>query len=433
MKIQVEQLKRGQTELIVELSTDEYEPFLKRAAQAISEEKGIAGFRPGKAPYDIVKRYIGEEYIWEYAFESAVRKTLVQALEQKDIITVGPPKIDVIKLSPGNPVVYKAIVNVFPRVLNLKIDGVTVYRKSPQVHEKDVQKSLSQLQNMRATERLVDRPAEKGDRVECDFNIFIDRVPIEGGQNRNITVVLGEGFFLPGFEEQLIGMRAGETKEFQLTFPKEYYQKNIAGRVADVHVRVHHIYERILPELNDDFAKGLQFQNMEILKKNIEKNLFAEAKQREERRLENDLVDKLIERNTFTDIPDILIQEEARSLLQEIEQNVKDQGIDFHDYLRSLKTTRDQLLLDLTPSAVKRVKGAILFREIAQQENISVSDEEVSRALESLRQQFSHNSDMQKKFQQREYQEYMKNILRSQKVMDFLKEKIVKNQDSATS
>ena len=426
MNTQVKNLPRAQVELTIEISPEEYDPFLKKAAIAISENVKIAGFRPGKATYDVIKKQVGEEKIWEEALDAAIRKTLVQAMKENNIETVGSPKIEVLKLAAQNPIIYKATLNLLPRIENVSFDGISVRKKVVGLDEKKLQKQVHELQKMRGKEILVKRGAKMGDKVELDLTISIDRISIEGGNAKKLPIYLGENKFVPGFEDNLVGLKAGDSKEFPLTFPKNYHQKNVAGRLADCAVTISEVYEIQLPELNDAFAKDLQFKDFKDLEGHMKETLLLEARDAEEKRAEDEMVNALIEKNKFSDIPDILINSESKSMLSEMEQSVANQGISFDDYLSHLKKTKDQLLLEFTPSASKRIKGAILFREISKAHGITVAEEELGAALKNLEDQYHNNSEALNAIKKPEYKSYLHNILSSQKIMKFLKEKIVK-------
>lgn len=424
MKIDAKQLPRGQAELTIELTPEEYDPFLKKAALAISEKVKISGFRPGKAPYDIIKARVGEAKIWEEAIELAVRKTLLHAFDEQKIKTVGAPKIEVAKLAPGNNVAYKAVVNILPTIKKLTFENISVKQNEISIKDSEVEKSVLELQKMRGKEALVPRECRMNDKVEIDFSMYLDKIPLDNGSSKKLPIYLGEKQFVPGFEENIVGMRAGDSKEFALKFPDNYHQRNIAGKIVEVKARALAVYEIQLPKLDDAFAKDLRFNDLAGLKKHLKENLLLEARGEEEKRADDEMVDAIIEKNAFTDIPDVLINSEASAIANEIEHSVTQRGISFGDYLKHLKKTKEQLLLDVTPMAIKRVKGAILFREIAEANNISATDEEVLASLDELKK--NHTSDEERKtLHNPEYKNYLKNILTSDKVMKFLRGKII--------
>lgn len=426
MKSQVKNLPRGQAEITIEILPEEYVPFLKKAALRISENIKISGFRQGKTPYDIIKQRVGEGKIWEEALEDAVKKTLFNALKEKLLDTVGSPKIEAIKLAPNNPVQYKAVINLLPKINNFSLEGISIHTKKISIDNARVEKQLCELQKMRGKEILARRSAKAGDKAEVDFSLSMEKVPLEGGDVKKFPIYLGEKKFIPGFEENIIGLKEGDTKEFPLTFPKNYHQKNLAGKITECRVKILAVYEIQLPGLDDTFAKELRFKDFNDLKSNIENNLMAEMQNAEEKRIEDEIIDTLIEKNKFSAIPDILIDSEVKTMLSEIEQSVANQGVSFDEYLLHMEKTKDQMLIELAPSAAKRIKGAILFREVAKNNSISVSEDEITKSLESLKTQYANDEHAKKTLNSPEYPNYLAHTLTSQKVMRFLKEKIVK-------
>ena len=427
MKTEVKKIERGQAELTVELTVEEYQPFLEQAAKKISENLKIPGFRPGKAGFSIIKQKVGEAEIWQEALEPAVQKTFVKALDEQKLITVGSPNIDVVKLAPENPVIYKATVSLLPEVELGDYSKIEIKSKPVEVKNEEVKKALTNLQKMRAKESLVDREAKKGDKIDFDFETFMDKVPIENGKNEKFQLVIGEGNFIPGFEDNLIGLKKDETKEFELEFPKNYHQKNLAGRLADFKVKVNSVYQMELPELNDEFAKNLgPFKSVQELEDKIKENISQDAKLKEDHRLEEEMLDKLIEQSKFSDIPDILVDSEAKKMVHELEHNLADQGLNFDDYLSHIKKTREELLLDFTPQAIKRIKSALIIRQVGEQEKIKPTEKDIDIEVEKSKAMYQNNPEIEKQLNDLAYRGYLRNILTSQKVIAHLKSKMVK-------
>lgn len=427
MKIEVKSLPRAQAEIVVELSLEEYQPHLEQAAIRISEQIKIPGFRPGKAGLDIVKAKVGEKEIWTEAFEGAVKKTLFAALLEKKIDSVGQPEIDIVKLEPGQPVTYKAIVNLFPEIKLADYKNLSVAKKPIEIKEEKVEQTLKDLQKMRAKEVLVERPAKKGDKAEINFAAFMDKVPIENGQHQKYPIVIGDGQFIPGFEDNLVGMKKDEEKTFPLKFPENYPQKNLSGREVEFKVKMLAVYERELPEINDEFAAGFgQFKNLAEAKEKIRDNLKHEAEHEAHHQLEESIIDLLIEKSEFSDVPDLLVNSEAKKMMEELEQNVMMQGMPFDQYLEGLKKTKDEMLLEFAPQALKRVKGALVMRQVATAENVQATDEEIKAEIEHMLAYYGNDAEMAKNFQTPSYKEYVKNILASRKTMAKLEEIMVK-------
>jgi len=422
MKIESKKLERGQVELTIELTVDEYQPFLKTAAQIISQTTKIPGWRPGKASFEIVKQRVGETKIWQEALELAVRKTLIQAIDQEKLITIGSPKVDIIKLAPGNPVIYKTTLSLIPSIKLADYSKIKVKTNPVTVKEKEIKKSLDNLGKSRAKQILVNRKSKEGDKIEIDFESSLDKIPIENGNQKKFPLVIGEKTFIPGFEEQLIGLKKDQTKEFQLKFPENYHQKNLAGKLVDFKIKVLAVYQMELPELNDEFAKSLgEFKSLEELKNRITNDLEARTKTKENQRVEEEIIDKIIEQSQFEDIPDLLINNETQKMIEELEHNLGHQGLKFDDYLNHLKKKREDLLLDFMPQAIKRVKSALALREITKKENIAVNDQEIEEEIKQTLQVYGNDPEVEKQLRTTDYKNYLQNILTGRKTLDHLK------------
>lgn len=426
MNVTVKKLPRGQVELTIELTTDEFQPFLEQAAKKISADIKIPGFRPGKADLATVKKTVGEASIWEEALEPAVQKTFVKAIDDEKIITVGAPQIDVEKLAPGNPVIYKAVVSIMPEVELGEIPEKSIERKESKINPDDVKKILADLQKSRATEAKVERPSKAGDKVVINFNTFLDKIPVDNGRQDKFPLVLGEKTFIPGFEEQLAGLSVDESKEFQLKFPDAYHQKNLAGKFVDFKVKMLEVYELTLPKLDDDFAKAIGFPTIADAEKEISENLKAEAEQKENQRLEDEVIEKVIAISNFTEIPDNLIDSEVKKMIEELEHNLSHQGLKFEDYLTHLKKNKEELMLDFSPQAVKRIKSAVALRKIREQNKIEINDSEIEEEIKNTLAAYAGNPEVEKSVNQPAYRDYLRNVLAARKVIDYLKSVMVK-------
>jgi len=416
MNVSVNKLPKSQVELTIELSQEELKPYIQQAVAEISKESAIAGFRPGKAPYEIVEKQVGAMKIYQQAAEKAIQKTYPQAIIDNKLLTVGPPKIAVEKIAPNN-----ATAALLPNVKLGDYKKIKEGRKEVGVEAKEVDGTLNNLQKMFGKEKRVSRPVQKGDKVEMDMNTYVDKVPIDGGKSENHPVTVGEGHFIPGFEDNLVGLVEGQTKEFQLKFPKEYHRKELAGKPVDFKVKMKSVFEIEKPDLDDNFAKTAgKFEKLDDLRRQIEKNIHQEKTAKEQQRWELAVIEQIINKSSFDEIPDILVESELHKMLHELEHEVTGQGMKFEDYLSSIKKSKEDLQKEFQPRAVKRVKTAFVLRKIAKEENITVSDEEINTEVERNKQQYQNNSEVLKQISRDEYKNYLKSVLRSQKVFEFL-------------
>ncbi|MFA5000511.1 MAG: trigger factor [Patescibacteria group bacterium] len=424
MQITKKELPKSQIELIVELSAAEFAPYITKGAEKVSKEVKIEGFRPGKVPYEILKQKIGEMTILEQAAHIAINKTIDEAIEKNTMSTqaVGQPDVNVTKLAPDNPLEYKVILSILPTVALGKYKDLKIKIDAPEVSDKELEKSLDDLREMRAAEALADRPVEDGDKVTVDIKMFLDKVPLEDGQHKDMAIMIGKEYFVAGFDKKIIGAKKGEERKFSLPYPTDHHQKNIAGKMVEFEIKVKEVYSRTLPELNDEFATFFRLKDLAELKKNLRESLLNEKKRQAELKNEAEMLTKIIDDTKFGDLPEVLLESESRNILAELEQSVIRQGGKFDDYLQHLKKTKDELKLELLPNAVKRVKSSLAIRELAVVEKISPTEDEIKNKLAELKKQYADNKDVSKMLDEPGYTSYLKNILTNEKVIAKLKE-----------
>ncbi len=422
MKYEVKKLSNSQIQIVVEIPNQDLKPFLDKAAQKISQGMEMPGFRSGKVPYDVLKEKVGEQSIYQEAANLIVQKTYPEICQKEKFITVASPKVEIIKVAPDNPFIYKAIVPILPKVKIGDYRKFKAKKKEIKIDAEQITKVLQDLQKLRAKEIISDAPVKKGDKVEIDFSIYMDKVIIEGGQGKKVDLIVGEGYFIPGFEDQLIGLTKNQEKKFKLTFPKDYYQKNLANRDGDFEVKVLSVWQRELPELNDDFAKmvGNKFKSFADLKEQLHKNLELEEQAKENQRFEMAIVEEIITRSEFEEIPEILIEAELDKMIAELRAEIEKRKLKFDDYLASLKKTVDDLKKEFEGKAVTRLKTALITREIAKLEEIEVPDEEVAKEINKTLKLYTNNKDIKEKLSNPQYFSYLKNVITSRKVLAHL-------------
>jgi len=289
--------------------------------------------------------------------------------------------------------------------------GLKIKKNELQVEEKEIDNALDYLQKSRAKIITVNRPAEKGNRVEIDFEVKNSGVKIENGESRNHPLILGAGGFLPGFEEKLEGMKSSEEKEFSLKVPGNWSDKRIADKNLDFKVKMNLVQERILPDLNDEFAKSLgSFDSLSALRNSIKDGLMQEKEIKEKERTRLELIERIAD-NSEIDVPRELINQETENMVNEFEANISVFGLDFETYLKEIKKTIDDLKKEWKPQAEKRVKIGICLKAIAEKEKIEVSDEEVEQAKKDV--------------DSKELKEYTKNVLINEKVFELLEKEAI--------
>lgn len=414
-------------EITIEVETSKIQVHLEKAASRLSSKSKIDGFRSGKAPYHIVKQKFGEGAILEESLNDIVSATYMETIGKEKLDPIDMPKIDVIKLAPGNPVIYKATISLLPKVTLGDIKKIKIEKKEAKVDEKKIDATLKQLAESKSFEKIVDRVAEDKDIVEVDMDMIQANVPVEGGVSKNHKIIIGEPYYIPGFDKNLIGLKKGDKKEFKVTFPKEHFNKNLAGKPVTCKIEVKNVYKRDIPKIDDEFAKTLgKFKNLEELKKQIKNNLFEEAKMKEGQRQEIEMLEKLVKESTIDELPQILIEEETRKMIGELEGNLANQGIKLDDYLSHLKKTGEDIKKEFLPQAEQRVKTALLIRQYASENKTKIDDKDLETEIEKMISHYPNDKEVQDQIKSENYKNYVRNTLLNQKVVQKLKKEIIK-------
>jgi len=432
MQFNVKKIPKSELEVEVTIPFPEFESHVKRAAVLISEEQEIEGFRRGKAPYDIVKNRFGESLIYERAADIAVRKTYPELMERiiaeksldNTYSPIGRPEITVIKLAPGNELQYKIKTAVLPEIILPHYKEiarqVVKEKKEMAVSEEEIKDTLNWIRESRAVLITRDRPAQKGDAIEIDFEVKHEGVKLEKGESLNHPFILGQGKFLPGFEERLEGMAQGEKKSFTLTVPENWQDKSLAGKTLDFSVTMKLVQERRVPEANDEFARTLgNFSSVEALKQNIKEGLFQEKAKKEKERMRVLAIDKIAEAVKI-DIPEILIVRELDKMIEELKAGIVNMGMKWEDYLLHIKKNVEELKKEWREEAEKRVRIALTLREIAEREKIEVAEEEIKTHTNEYLRKYKSADGAKNDIDPESLREYIKGVLKNEKVLELL-------------
>lgn len=423
-----EELPKNGLKITFTLTQAEVRPYLEEAAQALSKQTKIPGFRPGKANYDAVKQQLGEMKILEAALESIVRKSYVETLLAENIETVGSPKVDVEKLAPDNDIVFTAEVTLMPEVKSLpELKSFSVSAQTPEVEEKEIDRALRDVQRMQTQEvrATADEAVTMADKVVVSMNMKLDGAPVEGGQSPNHAVYLNEEYYIPGFKEEIIGLKEGESKTFTLSFPKDHVQSMVAGKDVEFEVELKELYHLQPPELDDAFAKTLGVADMKTLRELIQTNLLNEKEREARAKEEKEMLEAVAEKTQFADIPDLLINEEINKMILELQRGVESQGLEFDTYVKNLGKTLAQMKLDFTPQALMRVKVALMMRAVAQAESITVEEKDLDAELDRIAEGYE-DQKMKAQVFSPQYRDYMEQLLKNRKVIEHLRSLIIK-------
>lgn len=425
MQTQQKQLPAGLIELTIEVPLEEFKPYLEKAARHLSEQSPVPGFRPGKTPYETVVKHFGEMKIWEEAAVSAAKQTFVKAVRENNLETIGSPKIEILKLAPGNPFVFKAEAAYLPDARLGDFRKIKISERKTEIKEDQINLTLEDLRKMQTKEVVSSEPLGQGGMAKIDMNISVDNVPIEGGQVKGHVIYMDEECYIPGLKEKMLGIKKDEIKKFKLTFPQAHYQKHLAGKEADFQVAAREIYQLEKPPLDDAFAQTLGQESLVKLKNLIKENLEEEQRQKNAQALELELLEKAVGISRFGDIPEILINEEVIKMLHEFKSGLVKQGMDFEAYLKKINKSADQLKIDLSPEAVKRVKAALLLRQIAKEQNIKIEEQDIENETQNVIKLYQDDPETQKNIRSPQAREWLYDFLRNRKALEWLKNTVL--------
>ena len=426
MQHTLKKLDKSQVELVITVVPADYEKDMFAAATRLSERAAIHGFRPGKAPYEIVKQNLGEIKILEEALQTIVEKNYHAAVTAEKLDTVGMPEITIEKMAPDNDFVFKATAALLPKVTLADLSKIDINKKDVVVGEKELSDVLEHLRKMQGKEVVKEGIATKEDKIEVAMKMTNNKVDVEGGQAPKHQVYLSEPHYIPGFAEQLVGLKKGDVKEFSLKFPEEHYQKHLAGKNIDFHITVNDVYSIEYPEINDELATTLGQPSLIALKEILQTNLTKEAQSKEDQRLEAELLEKVILASVFEEIPDVLVKSEKQKMFYELKNSLEQQGMSFEKYLADIKKTEEEIHDDFQDRAVTRVKAALVSRQVAKDNNIIVEPAELEKEVETVRVAYKNDPKVEEALKRQDVLDTLAATIQNKKVVAFLKEQIVK-------
>lgn len=390
MSAKWEKLEGNEGVLTVEVDAEKVKEGLDTAFKKVVKTINVPGFRKGKMPRPLFEQRFGVEALYQDAIDALLPEAYGNAIDETGIEPVDRPEIDVEQFEKGKPFIFTAKVTVKPDVTLGEYKGLDVTKESADVTDEDVENELKELQTRHA-ELVVkeDGAVEEGDTVVIDFEGFVNGEAFEGGQADNYSIVIGSGTFIPGFEEQLIGLKTGEEKDVEVTFPEEYHAEELAGQPAVFKVKLHEIKAQELPELNDDFAKETDedVDTLDALKAKVQERLTEQKKNAAEQKLRDDLVEKAVE-NAQVDVPEAMINSEVDRMLQEFSQNLSMQGMNLDLYFQFSGQSEEDLRGQMKENAETRVRTSLTLEAIAAAENLEPTDEDVDAEVQKMSEQF---------------------------------------------
>lgn len=422
MDYKVKKLPKSEVEVEITLNNTEWQKEVENAYQKNKGKYNIEGFRKGKAPRKVIEKLYGPTIFYEDAISEAFYNSYVQILDKEPTLEpVAAPSLDV-KSVDENGVVLIAVVAVRPEVKVKKYTKFGVKPHDHKVTDKDVEDELNHAREQNARLEEVKRAIKNGDVANINFKGTIDGVAFDGGTSENYDLEIGSHSFIEGFEEQLVGVKAGEEKDVNVTFPENYHVDNLKGKLAVFHVVVNSVKEKILPELDDTFASDVsEFETLAEYKAHIKEHLEEHMKEHIKVELENEILDKIVE-NMEAEIPDAMVENELDGLMKDMEYRLMYQGLKLEDYANYIGKTVDAIRTDRKPEALKSVKIRLALQEIIKLEKLDLSDEEVDEKLKEMAKSANKTLKEYKNSLNPEHLNYVKNDILMSKLLNFLVE-----------
>ena len=425
MKVDKEQIGENKVKLEVELDEERVEEALDEAYKKVVKKVDIDGFRKGKVPRSLLEKRYGEEVLHKDALDILIQQGYYEAVEEAEIEPIDQPEITDAYVQGGEPATFTAKVEVKPEVELGEYTDLEVEKEEITVDEEEIEKELETRRQNHAQLVSVDREVvEEGDFVTIDYEGYIDGETFEGGSAEDYNLEIGSGSFIPGFEDQLIGVESGTETTIEVSFPEDYQGGDVAGEDAKFEVTLKDIKTKEVPELDDEFAKDLGFDNLDELREDIKNDLAEEAKAQADRNYENKLVESAVE-NAEVNIPEAMVEEEIDNMLQGQKMQMQQQGFDFDQYLEMTGMDEEGLRDNFREQAAERVESNLILEAIAKQEEIEITDEEIDEKVEEIAQNQGQDQDPEqiKAFLQMQGQlDQLKDGLQMEKTIDFLKE-----------
>ena len=421
MKVNVEQLSEVKKKVHVEIPVEEVTKEVDSAYEDLRKKAKIKGFRPGKAPRGILERYF-KDYIKTEVLQKLIQDTYPKAFSEASLTPVSSPVIDPQELELGKPFQYTATIETKPNIKTENYLGLKIEGKKEEVREEEVEERLRALQNLHANLKTIidSRPIRTGDYAIIDYEASMDGKTLEEAKAVDFTIEVGSNRFIPALEEKLVGLRPEEEKEIEITFPEDFSYKKWAGKTVSFRVKIKEIKEKILPLLDDEFARDLgDFSSLENLKSKLREDIEKEKKLALDRQMKDQLVEQLLQANPF-EVPESMVEAQTHSLISDLKARLATQGMD----MKNLDIPEEKLHEDYKERAQKQVRTFLILEKISDQEGITVTDQEVEGRLGEISQRTNQKLDLVKRYYEKnELIPEVKAGILTDKTLNFLLEK----------
>ena len=423
MKCKLEKTENAnEVKFEITVEAEKFDEAIKKVYFKSAKYFNIPGFRKGKAPMQIVEKYYGKEIFYEDAFNEVAQDALEEAVAENKVEVVSRPEVDIKQIEKGKDLIFTVVMQTKPEAELGKYKGIEIPKIEYNVSDEDINHELGHMQEHNS--RLIsvdDRAVEKGDIATIDFEGFVDDKAFEGGKAENYDIELGSNTFIPGFEDQIVGMKIDEEKDVNVKFPEEYFSKELAGKDATFKVKLHEIKKKELPKLDDEFAKDVsEFDTLDELKEDIKAKLEKQNADKEKYETEEAVVKALCE-NVKVDIPSGMVETEVDNMLKDFEQRLSYQGLKLDQYLKMLGKTEEEMRKEYEPQAIEGIKSRLAIEAVIKAEKIEATDKEIEDKMKEMAKNYGKEND--EEFMKNENViDYIKKGLESEKALEFLVE-----------
>ena len=404
----------------ITVEAEKFDEAIKKVYFKSAKYFNIPGFRKGKAPMQIVEKYYGKEIFYEDAFNEVAQEALEEAVAENKVEVVSRPEVDIKQIEKGKDLIFTVVMQTKPEAELGKYKGIEIPKIEYNVSDEDINHELGHMQEHNS--RLIsvdDRAVEKGDIATIDFEGFADDKAFEGGKAENYDIELGSNTFIPGFEDQIVGMKIDEEKDVNVKFPDEYFSKELAGKDAIFKVKLHEIKKKELPKLDDEFAKDVsEFDTLDELKADIKTKLEKQNADKEKYETEEAVVKALCE-NVKVDIPSGMVETEVDRMLNDFKQRLSYQGLKLDQYLKMLGKTEDEMRKEYEPQAIEGIKSRLAIEAVIKAEKIEATDKEIEDKMKEMAKNYGKEND-EEFLKNENVRNYIKEGLESEKAIDFL-------------
>ena len=425
MSVSVEKLEKSMVRLTIEVSAEDFDKAINKVYNRQKSRMNVPGFRKGKTPRKVLEKMYGAAIFYEDAANDCINSSYPDAAKESGEDIVSNPEINVTQIEAGKPFIYTAEVAVKPPVSLGKYKGVEVDKQEITVFDEEIDAEIRKEQEKNASRNeITDRPVKDGDDIVLDFEGFCDGVAFEGGKGTDYPLTIGSGSFIPGFEEQLVGANIGEEMEVNVTFPENYQSDDLAGKDAMFKCTVKKITEKILPELDDEFADEVsEFSTLAEYREDVRKNITERKEKAALSVKENQAVEKVIA-DAHVEIPEPMLRTQQEQIAGELEQQVVSQGMKFEDYLKYAQTTREQLVDRMKEDAERRIMYRLVMEQVAKEENITATDEDFEAEIQRMADAYHMDADTIRKYFVADKERMMEDLA-VQKAITFVTENAV--------